>query len=94
LNNEGAALNQYRIDRFGLARYFQVFCTSCYLGVRKPEPEIYERAMGIVQMTPSQCLFVDDRGKNLETARELGMECVLFTSAEQLRQELLARRLL
>jgi putative hydrolase of the HAD superfamily len=94
LNNEGVALNQYRIDRFGLARHIQTFCSSCYLGVRKPDQEIYRRAMGIMQAMPSQCLFVDDRSENLEPARELGMDCVLFTSAEQLRQELLARHLL
>ncbi|HXR96529.1 MAG TPA: HAD family phosphatase [Terriglobales bacterium] len=94
LNNEGVALNEYRIARFGLARHIHAFCSSCYLGARKPDPEIYRRAMGIMQALPSQSLFVDDRSENLEPARELGMDCVLFTSAEQLRQELLARHLL
>jgi len=34
-------LNVYRIEKFGLARCFPVFFSSCFLGVRKPDEEIY-----------------------------------------------------
>jgi putative hydrolase of the HAD superfamily len=88
LNNEGLDLNAYRIAKFGLCRYFSVFCTSCYLGARKPEPQIYQRALGVLQADPAHCLFVDDREENLVPARALGMRTIHFQSAAQLETEL------
>lgn len=88
LNNEGRDLNAYRIDRFDLQRYFSAFCSSCYLGVRKPGPEIYRRALGILHARPEECGFIDDRPENLESPRALGLSCFLFTSAAQLAKDL------
>lgn len=94
LNNEGRELNQYRIETFGLARTLSAFCSSCYLGARKPGAEIYRRACGIVHADPKQCGFVDDRRENLESPRALGFRCFQFTSAAALREELKATGLL
>lgn len=88
LNNEGRELNDYRIERFGLRQYFSAFCSSCYLGARKPGAAIYRRALGILQLRPEACGFVDDREENLSVPRDLGFTCFLFTSAAQLRQDL------
>lgn len=88
LNNEGLDLNAYRIERFGLRRYFSAFCSSCYLGVRKPGPEIYRRALGILHARPEECGFIDDRKENLASPRALGLSCFLFTSAAQLARDL------
>lgn len=88
LNNEGSDLNEYRIVRFGLAQYFSAFCSSCYLGARKPDPEFYRRALGVLQAKPEECLFVDDREENLVPARALGLAAERFTTAEVLRARL------
>jgi putative hydrolase of the HAD superfamily len=58
------------------------------LGVRKPEELIYRLALKISQREPQECVFIDDRGLNLECARELGMHTIQFQNLEQLRQEL------
>src|SRR5262245_15626618 len=49
LNNESRELNEYRIARFGLRALFSAFFSSCYLGLLKPQPEHYRRAMQITQ---------------------------------------------
>jgi putative hydrolase of the HAD superfamily len=87
LNNESFALNQYRIERFELRRYFRCFFSSCYLGVRKPDPRIYELALHLTQAPPADCVFIDDRPENLESARRLNMRTVQFATAEQLRED-------
>jgi putative hydrolase of the HAD superfamily len=74
LNNEPFELNQYRIDRFGLRRYFSAFFSSCFLGLAKPDPEIYRRALQITQRSPAECLFIDDRLVNIEAAVRLGIQ--------------------
>lgn len=64
---------------------FEVVVDSAFVGMRKPEPEIYELTIeqlgdGIV---PADCLFVDDVEHNIEAARNLGMQTVHFQSNEQ-----------
>jgi len=88
LNNESLEINDYRIRTFRLRDYFEVFLSSCYLGVRKPGREIYSLALKITQCDPEDCAMIDDRGLNLECARELGMRTVQFQNVEQLRSDL------
>ncbi|MGB6980333.1 MAG: HAD family phosphatase [Candidatus Acidiferrales bacterium] len=88
LNNESLEINDYRIQKFHLRDYFGAFFASCYLGVRKPHPGIYKLALEITQRAPAECIFIDDRGLNLECARELGMHAIQFQNVAQLRQEL------
>lgn len=88
LNNESRDLNAYRIEKFHLRDYFDVFLSSCYLGVRKPDEAIYQAALNITQRKGEECVFVDDRGLNLECARELGMHTIQFKNAGQLEADL------
>ena len=88
LNNESRSLNRHRIDEFGLRRWFSAFLSSCYLGVKKPEPEIYRLALDLTQRDPSECLFIDDRELNLECAADEGLAGILFRTPDQLRSEL------
>jgi putative hydrolase of the HAD superfamily len=88
LNNESREINEYRIHKFHLRDYFQAFFSSCYLGVRKPEEQIYRLALEIAQREPEECILIDDRGLNLECAREIGMHTIQFKNLDQLRQDL------
>lgn len=88
LNNESRELNVYRIERFGLCALFDVFFSSCWLGVRKPTRKIYERVLGMTQVDPRRTLFIDDREQNLAPARSLGMGTILFRDARQLAGDL------
>ena len=84
LNNESRELNEYRIRHFGLCDLFDVFFSSCWLGVRKPTRQIYERVLGMTQADPARSVFVDDREQNLAPARALGMKTIHFEGARQL----------
>lgn len=88
LNNESRDLNEYRIQQFKLREYFDVFLSSCYLGVRKPDAAIYRLALSITQRVAEECVFIDDRGLNLECAREMGMRTIHFRHATQMEEEL------
>lgn len=94
LNNESRELNEYRIDAFGLRSRFKLFLSSCYLGVKKPEPEIFGLAFQITQVRSQDALFIDDRELNLECAREVGLPAIRYETADQLRAELTERGLL
>ncbi len=88
LNNESLEINDYRIRTFKLRDYFKAFFSSCYLGVRKPDRGIYSLALKITQSAPEECAMVDDRGLNLECAKEMGMHTIQFQNVEQLREDL------
>lgn len=88
LNNESLEINEYRIHKYRLRDYFEAFFSSCYLGVRKPDAGIYRLALKITQCEPAECILIDDRGLNLECARELGMRTIQFQNVAQLREEL------
>ncbi len=90
LNNESRELNEHRIEEFGLRDRFSMFLSSCYLGVKKPEPEIFQRALDLSQRQPEECLFIDDRPLNLECAVRARMKTIQFVDTDQLRAALRA----
>jgi putative hydrolase of the HAD superfamily len=88
LNNESLEINEYRIAKFRLRDYFEIFLSSCYLRVRKPNAEIYKLALKITQRDPAECILIDDRELNLECARELGIHTIQYKNVSQLREDL------
>ena len=71
-----------------LDEIFEVVVDSGFVGMRKPEPGIYELTLERLGGVPaSECLFVDDMELNCDAARELGMTAVQFHDTEQARRE-------
>jgi putative hydrolase of the HAD superfamily len=88
LNNEARETNEYRFSHFGLRRYFRVAFSSCYVGLRKPDPAIYRRALDILGSAPGRVLFIDDREENVAAGLAAGINTIRFTGADALRGEL------
>ena len=88
INNESRELNLYRIDKWGLRKTFRVFISSCFVGLRKPEPEIYRLALEITQVAADRSCFIDDRALNLESAAALGMKTIQMQNPDQVRKDL------
>lgn len=88
LNNEARELNEYRFRAFGLRNYFDIALSSCYLGLRKPDLALYQRAIDIVGGPPERILFIDDRPENVAGAEAAGLAALRFTGADALRDEL------
>lgn len=57
----------------GYDRLFDVSCYSCDLGAAKPERAFFERALRLVAADPGEVLFVDDRERNVDGARDVGL---------------------
>jgi putative hydrolase of the HAD superfamily len=88
INNESLELNQFRINKFKLYKYFKSFFSSCYMGVRKPEPKIYYKAVHILQKDPGECLFIDDNKENFQSAKTFGLNTILLNKPGELREKL------
>jgi len=88
LNNEARATNEYRFERFSLRANFEFAFSSCYVGLRKPGPAIYRRALDILGKPAERILFVDDRAENVAGAASVGMKAIRFEGESALRREL------
>ncbi len=88
LNNEARATNDYRFDLYGIREAIDVAFSSCYVGLRKPKPPIYRRAIDILGIPAKRILFIDDRAENAAAAVDAGMKAIRFEGADKLRGQL------
>ena len=88
LNNEARETHDFRMSKFGLREFFKFTFTSCYMGIRKPDPKIYNRALGILGKLAERSLFIDDRLENVAAAAAVGMKAIHFTGEDALRRDL------
>jgi putative hydrolase of the HAD superfamily len=84
LNNEARELNDFRLEHFGLNKLGKIFLSSCYVGLRKPEPAIFRLAIDVLQLPASSILFIDDRAGNVHSAANAGMIGIQYKTPQQL----------
>lgn len=70
------------VDRLGFEQLFDAVILSFELGVRKPDPGIYEAALDGLGADPADALFVDDQTDYCDGARALGIETRLIVRHE------------
>jgi len=85
-NNWVSADMQGKMDL--LRREFDAFVESARVGLRKPDPRIYQLACAQLQVTPEQAVFLDDIGQNLKAARALGMTTIKVADPDAALREL------
>lgn len=67
---------------------FDTIVESSIEGVRKPNPKIYEIACSRLSVSPSNCVFLDDLGINLKSARAMGMVTIKVVDPDEAIDEL------
>lgn len=81
-------------ERFDFLNWFDGIVVSGTEKMRKPAPEFYQILLDRYNVNPTESLFIDDNYRNILAAEKMGINCIHFTSPEQLRQELTAQNLL
>jgi len=83
VNTGGTDSQEQNSDRALALRHvmdlFDVVIESSKVGLRKPDPLIYEMACDKMGVRPHQAVFLDDLGINLKPAREMGMHTIKVT---------------
>ena len=74
-------MSGYPRDRF--EALFDVVIISGEVGLRKPEPGIFQLTVHRLEVPPTKCVFVDDHPGHLQSAEALGMATILHVSPEQ-----------
>ncbi len=61
---------------------------SAKIGLRKPDPRIYQMMVEALGVDPKNCVYLDDLGVNLKPARDMGMKTIKVMNATQAINEL------
>ena len=86
-----AVTNNWLTDDGGssaLRAEFDAFIESAVLGVRKPDPRIFEVACETLSVGPPEAVLLDDIGANLKSARALGMTTIKVVEPDAALAEL------
>ncbi len=78
----------YILSKFPVIRIFDKWILSHEVGFKKPDVHIFQKAMEWASVEPGKILLIDDMKKHVEVAVSLGMQGILFISANQLKEEL------
>jgi putative hydrolase of the HAD superfamily len=71
---------QFQMDNIralGIEQYFKTILISEWEGTKKPEPQIFLKALDKLNVLPSESIFVGDHPeKDVKAAHNVGMKCV------------------
>ena len=88
LSNEGRELNEYRVKTFKLDQLFDLFISSCYVHLRKPDKQIFQMACDISFTEPKHALFIDDRIIHVQIAGSLGINAIQFKNLSGIKKQM------
>ena len=78
LSNDVSEWGAYLREKYNINELVEFSIISGDVGYRKPSEDIYKLALERIDVDPEDCVFIDDRDKNLKPALQLGMKAVRF----------------
>jgi FMN phosphatase YigB (HAD superfamily) len=58
------------------------------LGLRKPDPHIYQKVIDLQNLNPAKTIFFDDRLENITAAQDSGIQAIQVTYSDQILDQL------
>lgn len=86
LSNDTKEGTKWRLDK--VKKYFSKNYSSAIMGLKKPDPKAFEYVLAKEKIKPEETLFIDDRERNIEAAKNLGFQIILFKNLDQLKKDL------
>ena len=77
--------------KLGYYDLFNPVILSCDVGIKKPDPMIFKILLDKLEADPETVLFVDNQERNIDAARSLGIDGIVFKDKNQFVQELKKR---
>jgi HAD superfamily hydrolase (TIGR01509 family) len=77
VSNEARELNAYRIREFKLDGFVDVFISSCFVRLRKPDADIFRLALDITQAAAHQVVYIENTPMFVQIAEGLGIRSIL-----------------
>ena len=93
VSNEGRELTVHRIRTFRLDEFIDFFISSCFVHIRKPDPDIFRLALDCAQAQPERVVYIDDRKMFVEVAGSLGIRGIHHVDMAVTRRALVEKGL-
>jgi len=77
ISNESREVNAFRVRTFRLDRLVDTFISSCFVGMRKPDVEIFRLALDLAQAMPERSVFIDNTPMFVQVAQRMGIRSIL-----------------
>ena len=90
LSNEARELNAFRIHKFKLNGFVDVFVSSCLVGLHKPDAAIFRLALDIAVTPARQIVYIENTPMFVEIADGLKIRGLLHTDYKSTRAKLAA----
>jgi len=88
VSNESRELNDHRIRRFKLGEFVDFFVSSCYVGIRKPDENIFRLALDTARVSAKRVVYIENTPMFVGVAEGLGIRSVLHVNIETTRVKL------
>jgi len=88
LSNIGRSVIEELFTQDELRALFDAAILSSEIGMVKPEPQVFEYAATQLGLAPEECVMIDDLAPNIEGAKAVGMQGIVFKDIEQCKAEL------
>ncbi|QYM78852.1 HAD hydrolase-like protein [Horticoccus luteus] len=90
VSNEARELNAHRIRTFKLTDFVDVFVSSCFVQLRKPDPAIFRLALDLAQTPASETIYLENTALFVDVAAGLGMRGIVHADYASTRVQLAA----
>lgn len=80
----------YHKSHSNFLHYFKDIVVSADVGILKPDKKIYQYLLDRNNIDPAESVFIDDIEKNVEGAKQVGMQAFQFTDAKSCRKKLIS----
>jgi len=88
VSNESRELNAHRIQKFRLNEFVDSYISSCYVGLRKPDADIFRLALDVTQVPAEQVVYIENTQMFVTIAEGLSIRSIWHTDYQSTREKL------
>ena len=75
-------------EKMDFLKYMDGAIFSYQYQIIKPDARIYEQLLKNYDLKAQECVFIDDKAENVEAAKAVGYQGIVFTTYEAVTKEL------
>ena len=80
LSNDLSEWSRFLRGKYGIDYFFDEIIISGDVGIKKPDPQIFLLTLDKMRLRAADCIYIDDRRRNLAAAASVGMDVILYNS--------------
>jgi len=86
ISNGKTPFQEHNFQALGLSEYFSCILVSEAIGLRKPQPEIFQMACQQMNVIPEQCVMIGvNEIADIQGAKNIGMQTILFNAEQEIK---------